>query len=248
MFSVSGLAASLTNYIGDGILILILLLSVAIGAKKGFLGVIVGFLGGVITIVLATMLCKPVAALIGDSFGLRPVLQNYFGGAFNFSAEVYTTPVKDLTSEQISNAIQGLNLPAFLNDAIANLIHSKIEASNIAADVTLQMMIVDGITGAALTAIAWFSLFVLMIIIFSIIKHFVKAFNNIPIIGPVNKLLGAVLCLVIAVFVICVLMYLFVLMSGSVPAAVDYVNDSLLLKWLYDNNPLAIVLNKLFTR
>ncbi|MBQ9481035.1 MAG: CvpA family protein [Clostridia bacterium] len=247
--SVSGLSAELTAYIGDGILILVLLLALFIGSKKGFLGLLVGFLAGIVTIALATMLCSPLAAVIGDNFGLRPTLTNYFNGAFNFSDEIYTTPVKELTAEQISNAIKDLGLPSFLNDAIANLIQSKLAAANIADDVTLQMMIVGGLTNAALTAIAWFALFVVLLIIFSIIKHFVKAFNNVPIIGPLNKLLGALLSLVIAVFIICVLMYLFVLISGSLSeSVVNYVKNSVLLKWLYDNNPLAWVLNKLFTK
>ena len=50
-----------TTLIADGILILIVALFVLYGVKKGFLGMIVGFLAGIVTIVVCSLLCGPVA-------------------------------------------------------------------------------------------------------------------------------------------------------------------------------------------
>lgn len=249
MFSVNNVAASAVNYIGDGIVILILLIALFAGSKKGFLGLIVGFLAGILTVVLTTLLCSPTAELMGNTFGLNATFENIYNGMFDGADEVFTTPIKELAYDQIVSAVNGLNLPQFIADALLNMIQAKVADVSIPADLTLQAVIVTGVTGITVTAIAWVTLFVLLSIIFAIIKRFVKIFDKIPIIGSLNKLLGALLMLIIAAFTILVIMYLFVMLSELLPsAAVDYVNQSIILKWLFNNNPLAQILTALFAK
>ena len=249
MFGFSAINASFTNYIGDIVIVLILIIAAFLGAKKGFVGLVVGLLGGVVVIAAATLLCAPIAKIIGDGFGLRGTIEGFVSTKFDFSNEIYSKPIKSITEEEIASAIEMLKVPAFLSKALSNLIVSKIADSSIGADVSVQSVIVGGISNAALTAIAWIGLFILFSIIMMIVKKFVKGFNQIPIIGGLNRLLGLVAYVLIWAAIICVVMFFTALISASLPEQVTaYIDNSVLLKWIYNYNPVARVLTMIFTR
>ncbi|MBP5193700.1 MAG: CvpA family protein [Clostridia bacterium] len=249
MFGFSAINASFANYVGDLVVVLILIIAAFLGAKKGFVGLVVGLLGGIVVMAAATLLCAPVANVIGDGFGLRENVENFVSGKFDFSGDIFSKPIKDVTAEEIATAIETLKVPAFLAKALSNLIASKIAESGVGADVSVQSVIVGGISNAALTAIAWIGLFIIFSIIMMIIKKFVKGFNQIPIIGPINRLLGLVGYVLIWAAIICVVMYFTVLLSASLPAqAMEYIDNSVILKWVYNYNPVARVLTMIFTK
>ncbi len=248
MFSLSALNSGATGFIGDGIVILILVISLIVGIKKGFLGLVVGFLAGIVTIVLCTLLCDPLAQAIGGA-GLTATLDQSFSNLIKFEDEIFTTPLKSLSQEQIANALSSLELPEFLNSAIADLLQAKLADTSIAADVSVKSVIISALTNATLTAIAWCALFVVLSVVFALLKRFVKIFNKIPLIGFVNKLLGGLLGLILAAIMICVIMYLFTLLSSFVPqTAVDYVQSSPVLGWIYNHNPLGQLITAIFTK
>ena len=228
--------AKFSSYIGDIVVVLILLLAVFIGTKRGFLS-------GVVTIVLATLLCRPLATVFGNTFVLSSTFENFFSKTFNFSNELYTKPINSLSEDDISTALGWLKLPSFLSSFIL----AQINDHSADLGMSLQSLIVGSLSKTALIAMSWVTLFLFFMIIFTIIKRFIREINKIAIIGAINKALGALLCLIIAAFIISLIMYLFILFSGAMPeSTIDYVKNSIVLGWLYDNNPLAWFLQVLF--
>lgn len=232
------------KYIGDIILVLVLAISVGVGIKKGFLGLIVGLLSGIAVLILATLMCAPAASLLAGT-GLSGALAGAYEGIIPDS-ELFTQPLAEVTSGKITEIVSGLNIPAILQETVVDAINTEI-ASIDGGEIVLGVVIIEALVKASLTAIAWISLVILLSIVFFILKRFVRVFNKIPIIGPINKLLGAVTSLVLTAIFVCVLMYLFVLLASVLPGpAVSYVENSILLGWIYDNNPIAMVIVKIF--
>ncbi len=235
-----------TQYIADIVIILLLGLSIFIGYKKGFLGLVVYLLAGVLTLVLSSLLCKPLGVALGN-MGLEGALGNAITGIMEPNNAIFTTPIKGITEDQISQALAALNLPAFITTAIANMIHEAAAAASIPEGMTILSVIVDGLVNLALTAIAWLILFVLLTIIFALLKKFIKVFDKIPLIGSLNKWLGALVCLILAAAVLLILMYLFIMLAPAMPVSVvTYVSKSPFLGMLYQYNPLAMLLTKIF--
>lgn len=233
------------SLIGDAVVLLIVVLAIIRGIRKGFLGLIVGFLSGIVTIIVASLLCKPVANLIGG-WGLRGALSGFFADTFGLSGG---TPIKEIAADGASAAIANLNLPLpkFVIDSITAKVVEAIGSSSIPADATLQSIVLDGMVSVSLLAISWILLVLVLGILFFILKRFVKVFNNIPLIGTANKILGALLSVLLALVAICAVTYLFVLISAFLPKGViDFVNGSPTLSFLYNTNPIGYILTKIF--
>lgn len=232
-----------TTLIADGILLLVVLFSVLYGVKKGFLRMIVNFLSVVVTIVVCSLLCGPVANLLGNTFGLNPVFYNLFSGVFD--GEMLTTPLNELANDQITAYLAGLNLPEFLTTILNDQLLAKIQSS--VTDATLQSVISNALTSLTLNAIAWFALSIIMTILFFFVKKFIKVFDNMIIIGKINKLLGGLLGFVMALFFVCVVTYLFILIASFLPeSTVSFVKSCTLLGWFYNSNPLAHLITLIF--
>lgn len=233
-----------TTLIADGILILVVLISVLYGVKKGFLGMIVGFLAGIVTIVACSLLCGPVADLLGNTFGLNDVFNRLFAGLF--TGDMMTTPLNQLANEQINAYLAELNLPEFLTTILQEQVLAKLQTA--VTDVTLQSVISNALTGLTLNAIAWFGLFIIISIIFFFIKRFIRIFDKMIIIGKINKLLGGILGFVVALFFICVITYLFIMISSFLPEnVVSFVKSCTVLGWFYNSNPLAYLITLIFS-
>ncbi|MBQ9709398.1 MAG: CvpA family protein [Clostridia bacterium] len=232
-----------TTLIADGILILIVALFVLYGVKKGFLGMIVGFLAGIVTIVVCSLLCGPVAKFLGNTLGLHPVFFNLFARLFD--GEIFTTPLNELAGEQISNYIAELHLPEFLTNLVENQLLEKLQSS--VTDVTIQSVLSNTLTNLTLNAIAWFALYIIMTIIFAIIKKFVRMFDKIVIVGKINKLLGGLLGFVVAFVFICAVTYIFILIGSFLPTNITaFVKGCTILGWFYNSNPLASIISMIF--
>ncbi len=92
--------------------------------------------------------------------------------------------------------------------------------------------------------ISGFILFVgVKIAFFFIRKIFTKLVEKMKLAKGVNSLLGAVFGLARALVLVCAI--LAVLEISNVKGVYDYIGDTVLVKWLFENNPLVSVLKKL---
>ena len=245
------LAESSSYYwIGDVALILVFLIFMVVGIKKGFLGLLVGFLGLFMIFIISFLLYKPVSSLLAASPLNGTLTDMYDGMVLNWisgmdeSVKTFVdVPVNELTNEQISAVLAELKLPGFILSSISNLINSALSGSSAAeTSLTLKAIIVNGMENMTLSAIAWILMFIISSIVMFILRRFVKVFNKIPVIGGINMLLGAVLNLIIGFLMVSIVTGLFVLISPSMPASViDYVNNTTILGWFYNSNPIGYV-------
>ena len=107
---------------------------------------------------------------------------------------------------------------------------------------TIKTVVASGMVNITISAIAWILMFIISSIVMFILRRFVNVFNKIPVIGGINMLLGAVLNLIIGFGIVCIITGLFILISPSMPASViDYVNNTVILSWFYNNNPIGYV-------
>lgn len=230
--------------IADGVLILITIVTIIIGCKKGFVALVIGFLAGILTLVLATILCKPLAEGIG-ALGLRESLEGAF--AKLFEGETFTTPIKSIATQEIKELIASLSLPEFLATALEDLVATKVNDVNISNDLTLQAIIASTLAKYVLMAIAWVFLMLVLGITFFFVKRGAKAFNKIPLIGTINRVLGGAVSVIILILALIALTFVFSLFSSILPASVlDYINDTYIVGWFFNTNPLGKVLTSLF--
>ncbi len=240
---------SFTNYIGDIIIVAILIIAMMIGMHRGFMAMIVGVVGGLLVLVLASILCAPFANLLNGSFGLGAKLSQAYSKAFDFSAEIYSVPVKELTPEQISEVVGGMGLPQFVVTPVVKYVLEAIASTTLPETATLQILVLDMFGDITVKVISWVILAIVLFIIFAIIKKLAKGINKVPVIGTLNRLLGVILSGVVAAFFICLAMYLFILLGGIISSSViNYVENSFILKWLYENNPFGYLLNLIFVK
>lgn len=238
------------SLIGDGIIILVLLIFACVGIKKGFLGLIVGFLGFFMVFIVAFLLYKPVSLLILNS-SLGASLTNSFEGFFDSITSsasdvvktLLTSPLKDLKDAEIQSILTELNLPDFLISTISNMIQDSLSnAEVLASGITIKSVVIESLVNMTVSAIAWIAMFVIASVVMFILRRFVNVFNRIPIIGSANRLLGALLNLIIGFIIVCLITGLFILISPVLPQSViDYVNSCSILGWLYNNNPIAYI-------
>lgn len=163
----------------DLVLLALLIVSLLIGAKKGFLGQILSILGSVASIILAVMLCEKVADFIITSMpSFVEGLKGKIGELFGLTDELLAG-----TKEQILQSLAQTNIPAFLHDILANAI---IETAG-------DLDIVNILTKWVLVAISFVLIFIITSIVFALIKSIFKGLTKISIIGALDRILGAIL-------------------------------------------------------
>ncbi|MCI5838548.1 MAG: hypothetical protein MRZ91_05115 [Christensenellaceae bacterium] len=237
-------------WVGDVALVLIFLIFMAVGIKKGFLGLLVGFLGLFMIFIISFLLYKPVSSLLAASplndtltSTYADVVSNTVAGMSDSVKIFVDVPLNELTDEQISAVLAELKLPSFILSSISNLINNAISSGSAAENgMTIKTVVASGMVNITISAIAWILMFIISSIVMFILRRFVNVFNKIPVIGGINMLLGAVLNLIIGFGIVCIITGLFILISPSMPASViDYVNNTVILSWFYNNNPIGYV-------
>jgi len=233
-------AVSAPGLILDLVLILIVAVTCFIGAKKGFLGIMVSFFGGIITLVASTLLAAPLSELFA-SLGLRGVFADLFKDLFD--GEVFTQTLAQLRDSSLDSLFASVSLPGFIEDSLVNMLKERIDVDS---TLTAQQVLSEGLAGIAITAISFFVLFIIFSVIVLIVKRYAKALNNVPILGPLNKVLGALVSLIMGAGIVVIVTFPLSVLSGFLPEEfVALIDGSLLFKLLYYYNPIALIATKL---
>ena len=167
----------------------IILIAFIVGVVKGLIGAIVSFLSSIGSIFFASLLSEPVGnALYGTDFSrvvYNPIFSWVSSQGDGMLNQTITPEVKDMI---LDNAFETLNIPeifkAPLGEAISSLIPE--EGANLAE------VLSESLTLYAINAISFVVLAIVIFLLFFLLKKFAKKFNEIPVIGGVNRLLGGV--------------------------------------------------------
>jgi len=212
------------------------------GFHRGFLRILLTTLALVVTVVVAGILTPYVSSLLGSTF-IGKSIDKKVG---TYIEKNIDAPVVNRVSEAQEIVIDKLPLPKFMRSDISE---KNTTAEYVAMKVSnftgyLKVRLVNIILGA----IAFVILLILIYLIIRILMGLSKVISKVPIIGGVNRILGAFLGLVEGLLGIWLLCLLVMMLSGTKfgMSAVDVINSNAFLKFFYDNNGIVWGVNALF--
>jgi uncharacterized membrane protein required for colicin V production len=227
------LNADVVSIIIDILVVLVILVVGLVSAKKGFVECLFGFLATIAAIVLAFLLMKPITSWTGGLFGLEGVLGNACTGVF---AKVKPFTI-DISNQGISEALAGQKLPQFLIDTIIK----EWGNASIPHGTTIAILAGDALGGFITGLIVWVLLFVLGKLLMSLLGKVIGGVvSAIPIVGGLNRLLGFALGLIQGTLIISGIIAVISILP--IPNATMFFNNGLLIKLLYNHNPLNVIL------
>ena len=188
----------------DIIVLAVLLVSVVIGALKGFVTQIYSILGGLVALILAIVFCGKLADFLTVSVPAIPsALQDKLSEILGIDGILL-----DGAKEKILESLKSTNIPAFLHELVADLI------IKLGAELHLEVVIANWV----LIAICFVSIFLISIILIIISKKLFKSLlQHNKAFGKLDRVLGAIflslksLVIIIALFI---LLSLFIDLNG----------------------------------
>lgn len=227
------------------IVILILVFCFIYGFWRGFLKIVLTTLALIVTIVAAGLLTPYVSKWLGTTFigtGIEKSIDSYIGTKIDKKSEEFVNKTKDAQEK----VIDALPLPKFLKKDLSK---KNEESQYKLLDVkTFKEYITTRLSNIVLQALSFILLLIVIYIILRIILKIVGVIGKIPIIGGINRLLGGLLCLVEGLLVLWCLCFLVTAISGTGfgQSVLKVINESPVLKLIYDNNLLGALVGTVF--
>lgn len=219
------------NYLLDLALIAIVVISVMIAKKRGFIKSSDTIISLIISALLIVTLLEPFT-----SFLVKSPLGKTISDKISFRIEQKADDEFVIEDEQSAKDFGiDLGLPVFMT----NMVGDKIEdIDNMKDDIITAMS--EAVTEAVLKVVAIIVLFILVKIgVFFLIKLLDVAFK-LPLLNDINKILGIVVGAingVLAVYMLCAALALFA-PSESMDTLKVAIDNSILVKYFYNNNLL----------
>lgn len=225
-----------------------------LGYKKGFFKTLTGFIKSIASFVIAILLCKPIALLLSNSkmgVSMTNSFIEYFEKKGIFS-EIVTMANKE---QIVSQSLQTLNVPSLLNNFLTKLL---VHVVPITGDKTIGQSLAPTLTLYIFIGISFVLLFIIVRLLFILLKKFFNYLEQIPFVGFVNKILGCFIGTLKGVLLVCMITFVFTLIipldNGVSRFLVEQMrleNSSIFTfsKFMYENNfllGLIAFIQKLF--
>ena len=212
----------------DIILILIVLLGTFIGYKKGFIKVVIKLGTLILAIILAFILQNSVAEFIGQKVGLKN----------NISLAIEERLVDFTNSEDGKK--KEIDIP---------ILKKTINDINKAADEEKQQVISRWTTKIAdfvVKGISFIFIFLVVTVTMGIIGLILNTVAELPVLKTLNGVLGASTEFILILFRILILLAIISFLSPLelLTTVTDYINDSCITKWLYENNIIVSIIGR----
>ena len=201
-------------------------------AKRGFIDCFFGFISTITAILIAFLLMKGLVRWTNGLFGLEGVMQRGCETAFlkfkGFDA--------DVSAQGVSEALSG-KLPKFLINAVVD----SVGNSDLPVGTTLASVVGDALGGLGVTVVAWVLLFLATKFVLYLLRRFLTAIiERLPVVDKLNLILGMFVGLLQGFLIVCGVVALLALIpSQSITA---FFNECVILKALYNDNPLHVML------
>ncbi|MDR1891393.1 MAG: CvpA family protein [Oscillospiraceae bacterium] len=179
----------------DLLLVLVIALFVVLCYKKGFIATFVSMFGTVISGVVAFALSKPVASFIYSNFMEKPI--------YTALESTFTAKAPDMSN--VDSVVKSIadSLPSFMSgtaqnisDSIKGEVAGKLQSGADALLHTVQDNVIKPLALKFVGIFAIIILFLLCLIVVRLLSRPLKKLVNLPLIGPANKILGAVIGLI----------------------------------------------------
>lgn len=224
--------------VGDILVFIVIMIFGVIACSRGFFRCLVGFVGTVLSIVLAFLFCKATAISLQSWFGLLDKLTDAFVKLFS--------NIKSLNvdvSGNVSDNLTNVGVPAFI---VYIIIGSFVDLSTIASGTTAAQLVAPVVANMVLLLISFLIIFILVKIICFILNNTLgEAISNIPVIKSVNAFLGFVLGVIEGLFLIYCILYILALFQAE--AINSYISTTVLISAFYNHNILGYLINWLIS-
>ena len=230
----SVLAAKWQHYALDGVVIVLILIVALRNGKKGFIECLFSLFSVLVATAVAFLFMNTVLEATGGLFGLQAFLEEFCVNAFS-SIKGFDI---DVSNEGIAAALLDKNIPQFLIDAVIE----EYGNADIATGTTIALLVGQSLGGIIAGLVAWLALFLVAKLVLQIVKRFlVVIINKIPLVGKLNHILGFAVG-----FIKCVLIISAVLAVISLIPSISlggFFNETILVGWLYNHNPINEILS-----
>lgn len=231
------------SYFYDIILIILVLAYFIEGKRKGFTRSVVGLVGGIISILLASFLSNYISEWVFDTFmrqnitnEVSGVLQDTIGQDINTRSQAILAIFPPFVSNIFSYygvTAQSINVGIFTASQSATT-----QVVNIIAPIIIDLM-----RKLSFVIIS----FLLLFMVRSLTRPVIRLVR-IPIIKQIDGLLGGILGLAkcaLIVFIFSFIIYFITPLMATVPEAIksETINSTYIFKYVYYNNPLNTMLN-----
>ncbi len=233
------------NWILDGIVVVILVLSVWVAMKRGFIKTVFSLVGGIVALVLAVTLSTPVANWLDTEF-VRPAIRKTVLTAVNDN-EMVSDYDQAIASIDVAGKLKEMpeSLRAFLEKMNVDVEKISAEAAQTQADsAAAREELIDSIatpvSRAVCKAAALIGLFIIIFLLVFLVSRLLDAvFRVLPFAKSLNQAGGLILGLlrgVLLVLIFGAVAYGFAM--GNMLINKEQLDQTYLIKWINQMNPI----------
>lgn len=230
-----------------------------IGYFKGFLSLALGLAKGLIAIILASMLCKPLGSALSNTGIGTSIVEKVETSLIEkkdlFEVKLDETNKEVFISNELDQRLDDAKIPSVIKDQIKNLLIDKVEIKN---EQTVGAYIGEGIALFVCIIISFIVILILAFILLSILQKLIKNVNHIPLVGLANRLLGVCLSFVISLITIGIICYVLTFLMTIPGDASDWITGTLKIvdgettnwsfaNFMYEHNIIKWVFNIIFS-
>lgn len=221
-----------TNYLVDAIVVALFVILGLVCAKKGFIACLFDFAAVIAALLAAILFTKLLIGVTGGLFGLQDVLTGSFQDAL---LKIKGFDI-DISTEGINAALAEKNLPQFMIDIIMENYSSDVEPGT-----TLAFAVGNTLSGLSINLITFVLIFVAVRLAMILVKKILTGLvNKISLIAKVNYLLGFAVGVVEAFLILNAVLAVLALIPSE--AITGYLDKSIIVGWMYNNNVLNIIM------
>ena len=225
-------AFDIMPYLVDIIVAAFIVVFTLLCAKKGFINCLFGFVSSILALVLAFSFATLTADITGGLFGLQDTMETSLIATFS---ELNGFNVVLDQNADLTELLQTQDM----SNIVANLIAQNWIDTPIPEGYTLGMMAGETVAEFATALISGVALFIVLRIVFAILKKFFNFIARDGLLGGLNKLLGAAIGLIESILIVSVL----VAVLAMFPNMMSFLNGSIILTALYNANPLLWIIS-----
>jgi len=228
------------GYLLDAAIILLLILFIFLGVRRGFVKTIIKLVGTLAAMVVAALLSAAVAAFIFDSF-ISANIANAIEDKIRESGGSITESVGNFVEEMPAPVAQAIKSfvgePEDMVKAVNGATHERITGEDIVRCAIRPVAVF------LLRIVAFIILFIAAMIAVFFVSRILDRVMKLPALNQINKVLGGVAGAVQGVFVIFALAAFLYIYAMSSPAdaviSQNDLNNSLIIGFVAENNPIT---------
>ncbi len=219
--------------------IIFLVIFLVIGFYKGFLRVVLTTFSLIITLVLASMLTQPLENYVENNTVIGPRVKTQIENYVSENMESLTAGVSNVENNFIDSlpVTESMKSDLKSGNTMANYVDEGV--SNFAEYIAVNL------TTLILKILCYVVLFIVIFIVIRLILRLSRIINHIPILGGVNRIVGAVFGLAEGVLFLW-LISMAIMMLSSTEFGINcqkVIADSEFLTFVYENNYLVSIVD-----